>query len=93
MLYQEEAVEVRFTHPRTSSSYRADVSPLLTAKQALSHLLSSETGPFLPSLQRGENYELTVRRTNVTLLPHMTMVQAGVEQDDILEVVIGGQGA
>jgi hypothetical protein len=86
-------VEVRFTHPRTSSSYRADVSPLLTAQQALNHLLSSETGPFLSPPYAGESYELTVRRVSKVILPHETMIQAGVQMNDVLDVTIHAQGA
>jgi hypothetical protein len=90
---QEETVEVSFTHPRDSSTYQADVSPRLTAKQALSHLQSRETSQFLPSLRQGEHYELVVQRTNAVIQPHMSMIDAGVVEGDILEVVIGGQGA
>ena len=86
-------MEVRFTHPRTSDNYLADVSALLTAKQAIDHLLSSPTGPFLSPLQAGELYELRLRRTGMIISPMMTMGNAGVIDQDVLDVSLAGQGA
>jgi len=86
-------MEVRFTHPRTSTTYLADVGSQLTAKQAISSLLTPQTGPFLPALQQGENYQLVVRRTNQVMSENMTMIQAGVVDKDVLEVVLDARGA
>lgn len=86
-------MEVRFTHPRTSDTYLAEISPLLTAKQALNALHSSETGPFLPPPQSGETYNLVLRRTNQRMTPDMTMGGVGVRDGDVLDILLGGQGA
>jgi hypothetical protein len=86
-------MEVRFTHPRNSDTYLADVSPLLTAKEALRVLLSPDTGPFLPALQPGEDDKLILRRTNKVIPPDMTMGSAGVNDGDVMDVMRGGQGA
>lgn len=86
-------MEVRFTHPRTSDTYLADVSPQLTARQAMNTLHLAETGPFLPPLQQGEDDKLILRRTNTVIPPDMTMESAGVLDGDVLDVMRGGQGA
>ncbi len=86
-------MEIRFTHPRTSDVYVADVSPLLTAQQALQALLSADTGPFLPPLGPGEDDKLILRRTNMIIPPGETMQSAGVGEGDVVDVMRGGQGA
>lgn len=86
-------MEVRFTHPRTSDTYLAEISPLLTVKQALNALHSSETGPFLPPPQPGETYNLVLRRTNQRMTLDTTMGSAGVQNGDVLDILLGGQGA
>ncbi len=86
-------MEVRFTHPRTSDTFVADISPLLTAKQALQALLSQETGPFLPPQQSGEQDSLVLHRTNTVIPPDTQLGDVGVVAQDVLDVMRGGQGA
>ncbi len=86
-------MDVRFTHPRTSDTYLADINPQITAKQVIGALCGTNTGPFLQPLQSGEDYRLIVRRTNLLLAPDTTLGSAGVISQDVLDVVLGGSGA
>ena len=83
-------MEVRFTHPQTSDTYLADVSPMLTVQQAFSALRSQDTGPFLPPLPEGQNDTLILRRTGQRLALDMTMGEAGVQDGEVLDVVYLG---
>ncbi len=84
-------IKVRFTHPRKSSTFPADVDPTLTAKGALQELLSPTNGPFLSPLQLGQEYRLVLNRTKSPIPLHMTMEQAGVVDKDILDIIIISQ--
>lgn len=86
-------MEVGFTHSLASDTYPADVSPELTARQALIALHSPETGPFLSPLQPGEHERLILRRTGAVIQPGTNMSNAGVADGDVLDVVRTGQSA
>jgi hypothetical protein len=86
-------MEVTLIHPRKGETLLVEIDPSITAKQILNALMDAKTGPFLPPLRRGEGYELMVRSTNMSLPSHMTAREAGVMDEDIIEVVIAGQGA
>ena len=86
-------LKVRFTHPRKSTSFPADVDTQLTAKEAIRELSSAGSGPFLPSLQPGQEYVLVLNRTSTLLTPNMTMDAAGVIENDTLAVVLKSDAA
>jgi len=86
-------IKVRFTHPRKSTSYPADVDPLLTAKEAILELLSPSNGPFLQPVQYGQEYVLVLSRTKTIISPNTTMDVAGVIDGDTLDVVLKSDAA
>ena len=86
-------ITVGFTHPRKSTTFRAEVSPQLTAGDAIFELLSPSTGPFLPPLQPGQDYLLVLSRTNTAIAPDMTMADAGVVDQDTLAIILSMKAA
>jgi hypothetical protein len=86
-------ITVRFTHPRKSNTYGANIDTQLTAKEAIEALLSPLTGPFLQPAPLGQEYLLVLRRTSTLILSNMTMDTAGVKDNDILEVVFKSSAA
>lgn len=84
----QQLITVRFTHPRISSSYVADVSPQLKASHAILELLSPLTGPFLSPLPPGEEYQLVLQRTGVIIPADATMDDVGVRNNDTLHIVL-----
>ena len=88
------ANNVRFTHPRKSSSvFRANISPQLTATQAILELLSPSTGPFLQPLQPGQDYMLVLSRTNTVIPANVTMGAAGVVDNDTISIILNAMAA
>lgn len=80
--------KVKFTHPRSSSSFHADIDLRLTAIEALKELHSSVTGPFLQKLKRGQKEKLVLRRLDKDIPPNMSLGEAGAIEGDYLDVVI-----
>jgi hypothetical protein len=87
-------MEVNFSSYRGRGSagaitamYVADVDPRLTASQALQHLHSPETGPYIEKLPWGYKESLILNRTGEELASETTMGQAGVREGDVIDVV------
>jgi hypothetical protein len=90
-----ERINVTFTHPREGGrSFSAKISPQCTGQMSIEGLmLGNEDGPFLDVTPPGRPYELVLMRTHKDILPSMTFEQAGVMDDDVIEVRQAGQGA
>ena len=89
-----EKIEVHFIHPRSSKRFTAGISTQCTGQQAIQGLLiGDDDGPFLEAAPSGRPYELVVTSTQKAITPNMTFEQAGVRNDDIIEVRQAGQGA
>ena len=84
---------VGFRHPRTDAIFYADVNPLLTARQALEALRAYETGPFLPTTQLKEDYELFLLLINAVIAPDTSMGDAGVAADDVIQILMVSRGS
>lgn len=89
------ALRVTFTHPREGGrSFAANINPQCTGQMAIQGLLlGNEDGAFLEAAAPGRPYELTVKRSQTNITPNMTFEQAGVQDDDVIEVRQSGQGA
>lgn len=83
----DQTIEIHFRHPRTSKILVADLSPFCTGHDALEALLTAENGepPFLTQAG-GENYQLSLPRTEQAIAPNMTFAQAGVINGDVIDV-------
>lgn len=91
-----QTVDVTFMHPRDSSqTLAADIGVDVTAEEVIQELMrdADGTGPFLPPLQAGEDYLLSLRRTKQAIAPDMTFAQAGVASGDAIAVVKNAIGA
>ncbi len=91
-----QTVDVTFFHPRDSSlTLAADIGVDVTAEEVIEELMrdADGTGPFLPPLQDGEDYLLSLRRTKQALSPDMTFAQAGVTTGDAIAVIKNAIGA
>jgi hypothetical protein len=86
-------MEVKFTHPRSSLVYSADVSENLQVGQALLALQGPDTGPFLTPPLPGEQDTVYLERTKKSLPLSTTMGEAGVVDGDVLQIYRMGQGA
>lgn len=89
-------IEVYFLHPRDSSlTLTADLSPQCTGREAIQELLrdADGTGPFLQPRPEGQDYILSVRRTQQEIASNMTFAQAGVIDADSIVVVQRAEGA
>jgi len=92
----DRTIEVVFQHPRDSgNTLTADVSTLCTGKEALQELMrdADGSGSFLAPLREGQNYTLSIRRTEQEIGPDMSFAQAGaVDGDHIVlgEYAVGG---
>jgi hypothetical protein len=89
-------VRVTFTHPRDGGrSFSAKINPQCTGQMAIQGLLlgNADDGPFLAAAAPGRPYELIVKRSQTNITPNMTFEQAGVQDDDVIEVTQRGQGA
>jgi len=85
----EEIIEVRFAHPRESGNdLTADISNLCTGHEVIQELMrdADGSGAFLAPLRTGENYTLSVRRSEREIAPDMTFAEAGVENGDLIVV-------
>lgn len=89
----QQKLNVRFTNPRNSLSYPAQVSPACTAAIAIEQLQAPATGPFLDKPPAGRPYHLVLSRTDTQLAPHQTMADAKTVDNDVFEVRQDGQGA
>ncbi|HEX8597042.1 MAG TPA: hypothetical protein VF952_00815 [Chloroflexia bacterium] len=90
-----EVLEVRFAHPRESARYfEAEVSPSLTAGQAIKNLLEGDDdGPFMDPPEPGKPYALVVSSTGQVMTPNMSFADAKVADGEVLEVGQRGSGA
>jgi len=85
----EETIEVRFAHPRDSgNTLTADISTLCTGQEALQELMrdADGSGSFLAPLREGQNYTLSVRRTEQEIGPDTSFAQAGAINGDTIVV-------
>ena len=85
----EQILEVRFAHPRNSGDdLTAELSNSCTGQEALQELMRDVdgSGPFLAPLRGGQNYTLSVRRTEREITPDMTFAEAGVVNGDVIVV-------
>ena len=92
----DNTIEVHFMHPRNSAmSLTADISPQCTGQEALQELLrdADGKGAFLPALPEGQNYDLSVRRTQQAITPSMSFAQAGVLDGDTIDIGQSATGA
>lgn len=83
-------LNLTFLHPRTSAAYKANVAPACTAQIAIEGLTSNA---FLDPAPNGRPYQLVLSRTDTQLTPSQTMADAGVQENDVIEVRQQGQGA
>jgi hypothetical protein len=91
-----QTVDVTFMHPRDSSqTLAADIGVDVTAQEVIDELMrdADGTGPFLPPLEVGEDYLLSLKRTKKAISPDMTFAQAGVTTGDAIAVVKNAIGA
>lgn len=88
-------VRVTFTNPRGGGGgFEANINPQCTGQMAIQGLmLGNEAGAFLPPPPPGRPYELIVKRSGKNITPNMTFEEAGVVDDDVIEVQQAGQGA
>lgn len=81
---------IRFLHPRTSASFKADVDPNTTGETCIHGLI--EAG-FIEAAPPDQPYALALTRTNGQVPLAMTMQDAGVREGDVLVVVQPEVGA
>ena len=88
-------VLVTFIHPRENArSFAADVDPQCTAQVAIEGLIrGNRDGAFLEAAPPGRPYELVLKRTSTAIPPNMSFAQAGVINNDVIEIRQAGQGA
>jgi hypothetical protein len=92
--FEGNKIEIHFVHPREPKTFTAEIDPECTGEEALKGLLKGDkNGPFLDTPRAGQPYELIVSNTQQVIIPKMTFAQAGVVQDDTIEVRQAGQGA
>ena len=83
-------MEVTFFHPRGSYTFPADVDADTTGQTCLENLIEKD---FLKPPSDGQPYVLLRKTTNRQILPSMTMEQAGVQDEDGIQVLQQEQGA
>lgn len=76
-------LNLAFHHPNTGSTFRANVAPACTAQIAIDALIGAK---FLDPTSDDQPYGIAKLGTDVILPPTMTMAEAGVRDDDMLEV-------
>jgi hypothetical protein len=88
-------VKVTFTYARNGGrSFVANINPQCTGQMAIQGLiLGNEEGSFLEAPPPGRPYELILKRSQENITPNMTFEQAGVQNDDVIEVRQAGHGA
>jgi len=89
----DDKLRIVVSHPRTSETFEADVSPRCPARVVLTSLQSEATGPFLEQAPAGQPYALVLSKSGRQLTPNTTMEDAEVVDGDQLEVQQMGQGA
>lgn len=88
-------VRVTFTNPRGGGrSFVANINPQCTGQMAIQGLiLGNEEGAFLTPPPQGRPYQLIVKSSGKNITPNMTFEEAGVQNDDVIEVGQDMQGA
>lgn len=88
-------IKVTFTNPRGGGrSFVANINPQCTGQMAIQGLiLGNEEGAFLDPAPPGRPYELVVKSSGKNITPNMTFDEAGVQNDDVIEVRQAGHGA
>ncbi len=87
-----KSIELNFTHPReTDKSFAAEVDGECTVAEALQHLQSKSTGPFLDAAPAGQPYQLVVH--GKVHPPEATFGGIGVEPGAQVEVAQASNGA
>ena len=89
-LGKEVRMRVHFLHPRTSTSFGAEVESNTTGQTCIDNLVSSG---FLEPAPSGRPYALSVSRNQRQLLPGMSIADAGAQDGDAIAVVQQEQGA
>jgi hypothetical protein len=91
---ENNKIEVTFTHPRNQTSFTAFLSPQCTGQAAIQGLLAgNRNGPFLEPTSPERPYELAIKRTQQAITPNTTFEEAGVVNNDVIEVRQRGTGA
>jgi hypothetical protein len=92
---ENNKLAVTFVNPRSNARvFEADLVPECTGQMAIEGLLvGNELGPFLEPAPPGRPYELVIKRSSVTITPNMTFSDAGVINDDVIEIRQAGEGA
>ncbi|MGH9188536.1 MAG: hypothetical protein ACRD0Q_00655 [Acidimicrobiales bacterium] len=89
----DNQIRIVVSHPRTSETFEADVSPACPARTVLAGLQREDSGPFLVPAPEGRPYALVLARTGRQLTPNTSMTEGGVVDGDHMEVQQIGQGA
>jgi hypothetical protein len=86
---------VTFVNPKSNArTFDANLLPECTGQMAIEGLIAGdERGPFLEPAQPGRPYKLIVKSSSVNIPPNMTFREAGVVNDDVIEIGQDGMGA
>lgn len=83
-------MNVTFYHPLDSRVFKADVDKETTVKTCMDNLATER---FIEPAPKDRPYAVLVRRTQRQALPQMTMAEAGVEENDDLNILQMERGA
>jgi hypothetical protein len=92
---ENNKLAVTFVNPRSNARvFEADLFPECTGQMAIEGLIvGDEHGPFLDPAPPGRPYELVIKRSSMTITPNLTFREAGVVNDDVIEIRQAGEGA
>jgi hypothetical protein len=79
-----EEINVTFTHPRNAKKLRVAIGPGITGKAALEQL--QQCKDFLPAGESVKSYALVCERTKGTLPLGSSLIEAGVQNGDVVAV-------
>ena len=82
-------MNLAFTHPHRSDTFKADVAPECTGAAALQGLLDNK---FLDEPGQG-GYDLSLARTGAPVGPNATLASCGVQEGDVINCLRRGSGA
>ena len=83
-------MRVVFLHPRGSGTFPAEVDDTTEGRQCIENLIKEA---FLDTEPEERPYTLTLARTRKEILRNMTMKEAGVKDNDTIEVDQREKGA
>jgi hypothetical protein len=78
------------TSARLSRIFPADVDELTTGQTCLDNLVAEK---FIEPAEKERPYALVVQRSQAQVLPHMSMQDSGVRDQDALAIILQEQGA